>query len=54
MRPGCWRDRGVDPADADALRQWYRQYLEWMLTSKNGKEEHMTANNHGTWYLVQR
>ena len=40
-------------ADADALRQWYGQYLEWMLTSKNGKEEHMTANNHGTWYLVQ-
>ncbi|HEX9510303.1 MAG TPA: alginate lyase family protein [Puia sp.] len=40
-------------ADAGALRQWYKQYLDWMLTSKNGKEEHAAKNNHGTWYLVQ-
>jgi Alginate lyase len=40
-------------ADADALRQWYRQYLDWMLTSKNGKAEHAAKNNHGVWYLVQ-
>ena len=40
-------------ADASALRQWYVQYLDWMLTSKNGKDEHAAKNNHGTWYLVQ-
>ncbi|HZE84771.1 MAG TPA: alginate lyase family protein [Puia sp.] len=39
--------------DATALRTWYAQYLDWMLTSKNGKDEHGTRNNHGTWYLVQ-
>ncbi|HMH24541.1 MAG TPA: alginate lyase family protein [Puia sp.] len=39
--------------DAAALRSWYAQYLNWMLTSKNGKDEHGTKNNHGTWYLVQ-
>jgi hypothetical protein len=39
--------------DANALRSWYRQYLAWMLTSKNGREEHQAANNHGTWYLAQ-
>ena len=39
--------------DAAALRSWYSQYLDWMLNSKNGKEEHAAANNHGTWYLAQ-
>jgi len=41
------------PADAKGLRSWYTQYLDWMLTSKNGNEEHRAANNHGTWYLAQ-
>jgi hypothetical protein len=36
-----------------ALQQWYSEYLNWMLTSKNGKEEHAAKNNHGTWYYVQ-
>jgi hypothetical protein len=40
-------------ADAQALRHWYGQYLDWMLSSKNGQEEHEAANNHGTWYLAQ-
>jgi hypothetical protein len=39
--------------DETSLRKWYAQYLEWMLNSKNGKDEHATKNNHGTWYLVQ-
>ncbi len=40
-------------ADDEALHTWYAQYLHWMLTSKNGQEEHHAANNHGTWYLAQ-
>jgi len=40
-------------SDAASLKQWYAQYLHWMLTSKNGMEEHAAANNHGTWYLAQ-
>ena len=40
-------------ADTKALQQWYTQYLNWMLTSKNGQDEHAARNNHGTWYLVQ-
>lgn len=39
--------------DAKALQQWYRQFLTWMLTSKNGRDEHAAKNNHGTWYYVQ-
>jgi len=40
-------------ADSKALHDWYARYLHWMLTSKNGREEHAAANNHGTWYLAQ-
>jgi hypothetical protein len=36
-----------------SLVKWYKDYLEWMLSSKNGKEEHAAKNNHGTWYYVQ-
>lgn len=39
--------------DAKQLQDWYRQFLHWMLTSKNGNEEHHWKNNHGTWYYVQ-
>jgi hypothetical protein len=39
--------------DQSKLEQWYQQYLNWMLTSKNGKDEHAAKNNHGTWYHVQ-
>jgi len=39
--------------DAKSLQQWYTQYLNWLLTSKNGKEEHAAKNNHGTWFYSQ-
>lgn len=40
-------------ADTKAMKKWYSDYLTWMLTSKNGNEEHMAKNNHGTWFSVQ-
>jgi hypothetical protein len=39
--------------DTKQLKDWYSQYLNWMLTSKNGNDEHKSKNNHGTWYYVQ-
>ena len=39
--------------DNSSIQQWYTQYLNWMLTSKNGNEEHAAKNNHGTWFYVQ-
>jgi hypothetical protein len=36
-----------------AIKDWYKQYLTWMTTSKNGKDEHNAKNNHGTHYDVQ-
>jgi len=40
-------------SDTKQLKDWYSQYLNWMLTSKNGNDEHKAKNNHGTWYYVQ-
>jgi hypothetical protein len=40
-------------SDYKQLQQWYAQFLDWMLTSKNGNEEHAAKNNHGTWFYVQ-
>lgn len=39
--------------DERAIQQWYGKYLHWMMTSKNGKDEHAAKNNHGVWFLVQ-
>lgn len=40
-------------ADQDGLKAWFAAYLNWLLTSKNGKDEAKEHNNHGTWYDVQ-
>jgi len=37
----------------ETLKKWFAQYMNWMLTSKNGREEHAAKNNHGTWYYAQ-
>lgn len=41
------------PDDHKALQNWYAKYLDWLLTSKYGKDEAAAKNNHGTWYNVQ-
>jgi hypothetical protein len=39
--------------DNKSMHDWYTKYLNWMLTSKNGNEEHAAKNNHGTWFYAQ-
>jgi hypothetical protein len=39
--------------DQAGLRAWFRDYLHWLRTSKEGKDEAAATNNHGTWYDVQ-
>lgn len=36
--------------DEKGIKQWFNDYLTWMLTSKNGKHEGKTKNNHKTFY----
>jgi hypothetical protein len=35
------------------MEKWFFQYLNWLITSKAGKQEAQTVNNHGTWYTIQ-
>jgi alginate lyase len=45
--PGWSRD------DATMARQWFADYLEWMTTDQNGKDERDTTNNHATCWVMQ-
>ena len=40
-------------ADAEGMKAWFNEFVDWALTSKNGKEERAAKNNHGTYYDVQ-
>jgi hypothetical protein len=39
--------------DHQSFKKWYADYLNWLLFSKNGMDEHKTKNNHSTWYYAQ-
>lgn len=40
-------------ADRKDFTQWCRSFLQWLLTSNNGRDERAARNNHGSWYDVQ-
>jgi hypothetical protein len=45
---------GAFPPEALAgLNQWFRDYVEWMTTSKNGNDEANAGNNHAVAYWLQ-
>ncbi|EIP97841.1 Alginate lyase [Opitutaceae bacterium TAV1] len=39
--------------DRDGMHAWVSRYLDWLLSSKNGRSEQKQLNNHGTWYDTQ-
>ena len=41
------------PEIVTGLKQWFRDYTEWMLTSKNGREEAIAKNNHAVAFWLQ-
>jgi len=45
--------KALSAADEHGLRDWFGKFLQWMLESKNGREEAAAKNNHGTYYDVQ-
>jgi hypothetical protein len=44
----AWSDE-----DHAALVAWMKQYLEWLRSDAQGKDESEARNNHGTWYDAQ-
>jgi len=39
--------------DLQGLKSWFDQYTHWLISSKNGMDERMYFNNHGTSYDSQ-
>lgn len=35
------------------IQTWFAEYLEWMRTSQNGRQERDAKNNHGTCWVLQ-
>jgi hypothetical protein len=54
-RAAAWIEHSgaISSADADSVRRWFADYVQWMTTSKNGIEERDAKNNHGTCWVAQ-
>jgi len=40
-------------SDHVQLQSWFKDYLKWLITSKNGEDESEAKNNHATFYCAQ-
>lgn len=47
------KSKAFPPEVLAGVQQWFRDYSDWMLTSKNGQEEANTKNNHAVAYWLQ-
>jgi hypothetical protein len=45
--------KSLTAQDESGLQSWFGKFLQWMLDSKNGREEAAAKNNHGTYYDLQ-
>jgi len=43
----------IAPADLAAVKKWFSDYLQWLLSHPNGKAEMNAKNNHGTCFVAQ-
>jgi len=46
-------NRAWTPDHLAETKAWFARYLEWLLTSDNGRREAASPNNHGTWFDAQ-
>ena len=45
--------KSIDSNEMNKIRNWFEQYLQWLTTNANGKEEMNAQNNHGTCWVMQ-
>jgi hypothetical protein len=45
--------RAIDESVLGGVREWFSQFLRWMMTSKKGLDEKKSGNNHATWWTAQ-
>jgi hypothetical protein len=45
--------KALTESDRRGLQEWFTKFLNWMLESKNGRDEQAAKNNHGTYYDLQ-
>ncbi len=43
----------IDAADLASIKQWFNDYLAWLMSNPNGKAEMNAKNNHGTCFVTQ-
>ena len=43
----------INPTDLKVIKNWFADYLKWLMTSKNGNDEMNAKNNHGTCFTLQ-
>lgn len=51
--PFLEKSPAFDPAVDAGLKQWFNDYITWMMTSTNGVKEMTNPNNHSMAYFVQ-
>ncbi|HEX7366208.1 MAG TPA: alginate lyase family protein [Pelobium sp.] len=43
----------INPTELKVIKNWFAEYLKWLMTSKNGNNEMNAKNNHGTCFTLQ-
>jgi hypothetical protein len=43
----------LDAAAGSGVRDWFKDYLQWMTHSEKGLDEKKSGNNHATWWAAQ-
>ena len=45
--------QALSSEEIQGVKQWFREYLNWMKTSEKGKQERTASNNHATCWALQ-
>jgi len=43
----------LSAGEKTAIRAWFGQFTDWLLTAPNARAERAAGNNHATWYFAQ-